>query len=155
MCSIAAGLGNNFYKGTIITMTVIVAHFVSTVVVEAIQCIPMEKYWNQAVSGHCINITAFFYCKRDGSNQLRLSKLIGSSNERVYHHYGLCDIVTSNIDFVENQQATSTANWPSRSISSRSHLYYSKLCQALFRTHIHRVEGPHARRGPNQHVVLH
>lgn len=59
---IANGLGTIFYKGTLIMMAILVGQFISTVVVEAVQCIPMAKYWNPEVPGHCINITAFFYC---------------------------------------------------------------------------------------------
>lgn len=58
---ITNGLGTIFYRGTLIMMAVLVGQFVSTVVVEALQCVPMARYWNPAVPGHCINITAFFY----------------------------------------------------------------------------------------------
>ena len=57
-----ASPGTRFRKATIITMATIVLQITSTVVVEAIQCIPMKKYWDRTVPGHCIDITVFFYC---------------------------------------------------------------------------------------------
>lgn len=50
-------------KGTIHMAAIIIAQFVSTVVVVAVQCVPIAKYWDPSVPGTCINITAFFYCK--------------------------------------------------------------------------------------------
>ncbi|KAF2087061.1 hypothetical protein K490DRAFT_1925, partial [Saccharata proteae CBS 121410] len=50
-----------FWKSTVVTMVLVTLHFLSTVVVFSIQCVPMEKYWNPTVPGFCISITAFFY----------------------------------------------------------------------------------------------
>jgi hypothetical protein len=42
---------------------VIIAQFISTLVIVGVQCIPVQKYWIPTTPGHCISITAFFYCK--------------------------------------------------------------------------------------------
>lgn len=60
---LVADLRTVFYWGTITTLAIVVLHFISTVIVVGVQCIPMEKYWNPSVEGHCISILAFFYCK--------------------------------------------------------------------------------------------
>jgi hypothetical protein len=70
-----ASPGTRFRKATIITMAIIVLQITSTVVVEAIQCIPMDKYWNRRVPGHCIDITVFFYCNEMQSGWLHMPSL--------------------------------------------------------------------------------
>jgi len=60
---LASGLHNLLYKGTLVLMAIIVAQFISTVVVAMVQCIPMHKFWDPTAPGHCINITAFYYCE--------------------------------------------------------------------------------------------
>lgn len=79
----ANGLGNKFYKGTIITMAVIIAHFISTLIVEAVQCIPMKRYWNHTLPGHCINITAFFYCETTDTYNVAAAISLTVSQRRI------------------------------------------------------------------------
>lgn len=62
-CIQATDLKNGLYKGTVVTMAIIVAQFLSTLALVGVQCRPMEKYWDRSVPGQCINITAFFYCR--------------------------------------------------------------------------------------------
>lgn len=69
----ASGLSNSFYKRTLVLMNVIIAQFTSTVVVEAIQCMPIKKYWDPKTPGHCINITVFFYCLSNARRNTNLS----------------------------------------------------------------------------------
>ncbi|KXL44431.1 MAG: hypothetical protein FE78DRAFT_71750 [Acidomyces sp. 'richmondensis'] len=58
---LVANTNNMLRKGTIHMAAIIIAQFVSTVVVVAVQCVPIAKYWDPSVPGTCINITAFFY----------------------------------------------------------------------------------------------
>jgi len=58
---LASEFRNHFYYGTVVTIAVLCTHFLTTIIVLSVQCIPLEKYWNPTASGHCINITAFFY----------------------------------------------------------------------------------------------
>ena len=44
-------------------IAVITAHLISTIVIEGIQCIPINKYLDRSTPGYCINIAAWFYCK--------------------------------------------------------------------------------------------
>lgn len=63
----SVGRRNPFRRATLATMAVLIAHFVSTIVVAAVQCVPMKLFWDPqgaayaGIRGHCINITAFFY----------------------------------------------------------------------------------------------
>jgi hypothetical protein len=43
------------------TMAIIVAQFITTVIVVGVQCRPMHHYWDRNASGRCISIAAFFY----------------------------------------------------------------------------------------------
>ncbi|KAI7251519.1 hypothetical protein KC343_g2009 [Hortaea werneckii] len=58
---LAGNLRTFLYWGAIGTLVIIVAQFVSTVVVVGVQCIPMSTYWDPTVKGTCININDFFY----------------------------------------------------------------------------------------------
>lgn len=58
----AVDLRTSLWWASTVTMTIIVLHFVSTIVVVGVQCVPMEKYWIPETEGHCINITGFFFC---------------------------------------------------------------------------------------------
>jgi hypothetical protein len=50
-------------------MALLVAQFISTILVTLLQCRPIPKYWNPSLPGTCISINAFFYCKRKASAQ--------------------------------------------------------------------------------------
>ncbi|KXT05863.1 hypothetical protein AC578_1112 [Pseudocercospora eumusae] len=58
-------LGNElrgwFWHASLALLAVIVLHFITTVIVFSVQCIPMKKYWRPSTPGKCIDITAFFY----------------------------------------------------------------------------------------------
>ncbi|KAI7218260.1 hypothetical protein KC333_g3723 [Hortaea werneckii] len=58
---LAGSLRTFLYWGAIGTLVIIVAQFVSTVVVVGTQCIPMATYWDPTIEGTCININDFFY----------------------------------------------------------------------------------------------
>ncbi|KAI7464015.1 hypothetical protein KC351_g15670 [Hortaea werneckii] len=58
---LAGSLRTFLYWGAIGTLVIIVAQFVSTVVVVGVQCLPMSTYWDPTVGGTCININDFFY----------------------------------------------------------------------------------------------
>ncbi|KAI6796498.1 hypothetical protein KC327_g16593 [Hortaea werneckii] len=58
---LAGSLRTFLYWGAIGTLVIIVAQFVSTVVVVGVQCLPMSTYWDPTVEGTCININDFFY----------------------------------------------------------------------------------------------
>ncbi|CAK3952526.1 hypothetical protein DOTSEDRAFT_51841 [Lecanosticta acicola] len=58
---LAKELRNHLYWGTLTVLGLMCLQFCSTIVVTATQCIPMSKYWNPSVSGHCISLTGFFY----------------------------------------------------------------------------------------------
>ncbi|KAI7551199.1 hypothetical protein KC331_g2692 [Hortaea werneckii] len=58
---LAGSLRTFLYWGAIGTLVIIVAQFVSTVVVVGTQCIPMATYWDPTIDGTCININDFFY----------------------------------------------------------------------------------------------
>ncbi|KAF2158541.1 hypothetical protein M409DRAFT_61553 [Zasmidium cellare ATCC 36951] len=49
------------YYSTTAMASLLVIHFMCTVVVTSLQCRPIEKYWRPEVVGHCIDITAFLY----------------------------------------------------------------------------------------------
>lgn len=62
--SVGLGRAHLFYKGTRWTMGLLVLHFISTMIVAGMQCIPMSKFWDpdsHTGEGFCIDITAFFY----------------------------------------------------------------------------------------------
>ena len=63
MIETAKRVWDRFWKGTLITMGIIISQFITTVVVVGIQCRPIGKYWEAGLSGRCVDITAFFYCK--------------------------------------------------------------------------------------------
>lgn len=52
-----------FWFTSLALLGVIVLHFMTTVIVFSVQCMPMKKYWKPSTPGVCIDITAFFYCK--------------------------------------------------------------------------------------------
>ncbi|KAK5119020.1 hypothetical protein LTR62_000231 [Meristemomyces frigidus] len=54
-------LRSRLWKTTIGTTIVLVAQFISTVVVVGVQCRPTTHYWDQHSSGRCVDLTAFFY----------------------------------------------------------------------------------------------
>ncbi|RMZ10008.1 hypothetical protein D0862_03402 [Hortaea werneckii] len=58
---LAGSLRTFLYWGAIGTLVIIVAQFVSTIVVVGTQCMPMATYWDPTVEGTCININDFFY----------------------------------------------------------------------------------------------
>ncbi|RMY43853.1 hypothetical protein D0865_10960 [Hortaea werneckii] len=58
---LAGSLRTFLYWGAIGTLVIIVAQFVSTIVVVGTQCIPMATYWDPTIEGTCININDFFY----------------------------------------------------------------------------------------------
>ncbi|KAI6962023.1 hypothetical protein KC332_g16279 [Hortaea werneckii] len=58
---LAGNLRTFLYWGAIGTLVIIVAQFVSTIVVVGTQCMPMATYWDPTVEGTCININDFFY----------------------------------------------------------------------------------------------
>ncbi|RMY12251.1 hypothetical protein D0868_02686 [Hortaea werneckii] len=58
---LAGSLRTFLYWGAIGTLIIIVAQFLSTIVVVGTQCIPMATYWNPEIEGTCININDFFY----------------------------------------------------------------------------------------------
>ncbi|KAK4565614.1 hypothetical protein LTR86_003462 [Recurvomyces mirabilis] len=58
---LSSNIRNRFWKGTLITMAVIVVQFISTMVIVGVQCHPRNKYLEGNMSGRCVNITAFFY----------------------------------------------------------------------------------------------
>jgi len=62
---VACGVQTVLHRGSIIIIAILVAHYVSTVVVQSLQCRPISKYWMPHGQGQCINITAFFYCKSE------------------------------------------------------------------------------------------
>ncbi|KAK4502133.1 hypothetical protein PRZ48_005556 [Zasmidium cellare] len=54
-------LRNHLYKGSLALLAVLTLHFITTVIVFSVQCVPMKKYWDPPTPGHCISITGFFY----------------------------------------------------------------------------------------------
>ena len=85
----ASGLRNWFYKGTIMMMTVLVAQYISTIVATGLQCVPIMKYWKPNLPGHCVSITALFYCERCSPPLFnpRLSADTQSSIQHLYDRY--------------------------------------------------------------------
>lgn len=60
--SAGLGKGNRLRVLTLWMLALLALHFVSTVVVAGVQCVPMSRFWNpETTEGYCINITAFFY----------------------------------------------------------------------------------------------
>lgn len=62
---LAAELRGWFYYASVSLLVILILHFMTTMVVVATQCLPIQKYWNPSIPGTCIDITAFFYCKSD------------------------------------------------------------------------------------------
>lgn len=58
---LAADLRNFFYYSTLTLIAIVLTQFVATIIVSAVQCVPLAGYWDPAVPATCINVTAFFY----------------------------------------------------------------------------------------------
>jgi hypothetical protein len=55
-----------------------------SIIVASAQCVPTHKYWNPAIEGHCINVTAFLYGQ---SSQLFMTmKSADFPSEQHFHH---------------------------------------------------------------------